>query len=217
MRFFIEDTGQGIREEDIGKLFGSFQQVDTKKNRHKEGTGLGLAICKQLVELMHGEIGVKSIYGEGSTFYFTIPQKILDKQPAEAWEEKDLSFVAPNASILVVDDNEMNRKVALGLMAPYEMQIDTAENGKQALQMIQNKYYDIVFMDHMMPVMDGVEATLAIRKLGGDYYTNLPIIALTANVISEAKDVLLSAGMNDITTKPISMDNVIGILKKWLK
>ena len=216
LRFFIEDTGQGIREEDIGKLFGSFQQVDTKKNRYKEGTGLGLAICKQLVDLMHGEIGVKSTYGEGSTFYFTIPQKILDKQPAEAWEEKDLSFVAPNASILVVDDNAMNRKVALGLMAPYEMQIDTAENGKQALQMIRNKYYDIVLMDHMMPVMDGIEATEALRKMDDEYFQKLVVIALSANATSEAREQFLQAQMNDFVSKPIRINELAECLLKWL-
>lgn len=216
LRFFIEDTGQGIREEDIGKLFGSFQQVDTKKNRYKEGTGLGLAICKQLVDLMHGEIGVKSTYGEGSTFYFTIPQKILDKQPAEAWEEKELSFVAPNASILVVDDNEMNRKVALGLMAPYEMQIDTAENGKQALQMIQNKHYDIVLMDHMMPVMDGIEATEALRKMDDEYFQKLVVIALSANATPEAREQFLKAQMNDFVSKPIRINELAACLLKWL-
>ena len=319
----VADSGQGIKEEDMPKLFSSFEQVNTKKNHSKEGTGLGLAISKQLINMMGGEIGVDSECGKGTTFSFNIHQGITDKtvmpnyddlkqalsekkiavavkdemleasmrqlfatlgvsvadsaldkadydicfteeseinhisattkyilvnpyddiadrdsgiifskplyisnlygaiveakNDADVVEEKEEQITFEGMKILLVEDNAVNTKVALLLFKPLMMEIDTAQNGQVALEMVQKKHYDLVFMDHMMPVMDGVEATLAIRKLGGDYYTNLPIIALTANVISEAKDVLLSAGMNDITTKPISMDNVIGILKKWLK
>ena len=319
----VADSGQGIKEEDMPKLFSSFEQVNTKKNHSKEGTGLGLAISKQLINMMGGEIGVDSEFGKGTTFSFNIHQSITDKtvmpnyddlkqalsekkiavavkdemleasmrqlfatlgvsvadsaldkadydicfteeseinhisattkyilvnpyddiadrdsgiifskplyisnlygaiveakNDADVVEEKEEQITFEGMKILLVEDNAVNTKVALLLFKPLMMEIDTAQNGQVALEMVQKKHYDLVFMDHMMPVMDGVEATLAIRKLGGDYYTNLPIIALTANVISEAKDVLLSAGMNDITTKPISMDNVIGILKKWLK
>ena len=319
----VADSGQGIKEEDMPKLFSSFEQVNTKKNHSKEGTGLGLAISKQLINMMGGEIGVDSEFGKGTTFSFNIHQSITDKtvmpnyddlkqalsekkiavavkdemleasmrqlfatlgvsvadsvldkadydicfteeseinhisattkyilvnpyddiadrdsgiifskplyisnlygaivegkNDADVVEEKEEQITFEGKKILLVEDNAVNTKVALLLFKPLMMEIDTAQNGQVALEMVQKKHYDLVFMDHMMPVMDGVEATLAIRKLGGDYYTNLPIIALTANVISEAKDVLLSAGMNDITTKPISMDNVIGILKKWLK
>ncbi|MDY3795749.1 MAG: ATP-binding protein [Agathobacter sp.] len=319
----VADSGQGIKEEDMPKLFSSFEQVNTKKNHSKEGTGLGLAISKQLINMMGGEIGVDSEFGKGTTFSFNIHQGITDKtvmpnyddlkqalsekkiavavkdemleasmrqlfatlgvsvadsaldkadydicfteeseinhisattkyilvnpyddiadrdsgiifskplyisnlygaiveakNDADVVEEKEEQITFEGKKILLVEDNAVNTKVALLLFKPLMMEIDTAQNGQVALEMVQKKHYDLVFMDHMMPVMDGVEATLAIRKLGGDYYTNLPIIALTANVISEAKDVLLSAGMNDITTKPISMDNVIGILKKWLK
>lgn len=319
----VADSGQGIKEEDMPKLFSSFEQVNTKKNHSKEGTGLGLAISKQLINMMGGEIGVDSEFGKGTTFSFNIHQSITDKtvmpnyddlkqalsekkiavavkdemmeasmrqlfatlgvsvadsvldkadydicfteeseinhisattkyilvnpyddiadrdsgiifskplyisnlygaivegkNDADVVEEKEEQITFEGKKILLVEDNAVNTKVALLLFKPLMMEIDTAQNGQVALEMVQKKHYDLVFMDHMMPVMDGVEATLAIRKLGGDYYTNLPIIALTANVISEAKDVLLSAGMNDITTKPISMDNVIGRLKKWLK
>ena len=319
----VADSGQGIKEEDMPKLFSSFEQVNTKKNHSKEGTGLGLAISKQLINMMGGEIGVDSEFGKGTTFSFNIHQGITDKtvmpnyddlkqalsekkiavavkdemleasmrqlfatlgvsvadsaldkadydicfteeseinhisattkyilvnpyddiadrdsgiifskplyisnlygaivegkNDADVVEEKEEQITFEGKKIVLVEDNAVNTKVALLLFKPLMMEIDTAQNGQVALEMVQKKHYDLVFMDHMMPVMDGVEATLAIRKLGGDYYTNLPIIALTANVISEAKDVLLSAGMNDITTKPISMDNVIGILKKWLK
>ena len=329
--FRIQDTGQGIREEDISKLFGSFQQVDTKKNRYKEGTGLGLAISKQLVELMGGTIGVESEYGKGSTFYFTIPQKVRshkraadikrksteqilvsarfdnelvllkyenlinkyhvtdvkleeaiarnlkidvfytddpgavskeERKQLEAWkttfcilqnpmqqnlsgeqgtlinkplyslnfcqvinheeisynEEKqnEICFTAPDARILIVDDTEMNLKVAIGLLEPLHLQIDTAANGKRAVKMIQEKEYDLVFMDHMMPVMDGVEATKVVRALEGDYYQKLPIVALSANATTEAREIFRTNGLNDFVAKPIKVQEICRCIRKWL-
>ena len=221
--FEVEDTGLGIKEEDLPKLFGSFQQVDTKKNHSKEGTGLGLAISKQLVELMGGSIGIRSEYGVGSTFYFTIPQTVVIRSmdELEGMELADLDtdngkFIAPNAYILLVDDNEMNRKVGLALLEPFQMRIDTAANGREALNMIKNNRYDLVFMDHMMPEMDGLEATAKIRKSEEEYYRNLPIIALTANATSEAKEMFLKSQMNDFVAKPIQMSEITECLRKWL-
>ena len=220
--FSIKDSGQGIAPEDMEKLFGAYSQVDTKKNHKKEGTGLGLAISKQFVEMMGGSIHVKSKYGEGSEFYFTIPQKIVDfrkasevKEEPRSTNENVLNFTAPLATIMVVDDNEMNRKVALGLLAPLKMQIDTAENGKQALDMICKKKYDLIFMDHMMPVMDGIEATKHLRAMEGDYYKKLPVIALTANAIVEARAKFYEAGMNDFTAKPIDLKEICAKIRKW--
>lgn len=326
LKFIVEDSGQGIRKEDLPKLFGMFQQVDTKKNRQKEGTGLGLAISKQLIELMGGEIWVESEYGTGSKFIFTLHQKVRSencaaavhtenaavsgvfenpylteclKRLAEVYgvafvpperaldervdcfftdekallneEERSLlknrgtvlcllqnpmtkkeletdvyvvnkplyslnfcqvvnreraaaatgeaellNFKAPTAKVLIVDDNEMNLKVAVGLLEPLQMQIDLADNGKTALAMIQKKEYDIVFMDHMMPIMDGVEATQTLRSMDGAYYQNVPVIALTANVISEAQETFRQAGMSDFAAKPIKMKEICAILRKWL-
>lgn len=223
----VKDTGQGIRKEDLHKLFGAFEQVDTKKNRSKEGTGLGLAISRQLVELMGGSIDVKSEYGKGSEFYFTIRQKIRSEETVgESWEaaaapERDTpedyrEFTAPEARILIADDNEINREVAVLLLEPLQMQIDTAENGAQALEMIQKNKYHLVFMDHWMPVMNGVEATAAVRRLEGEYYQKLPIIALTADAMEEAMNEFLAAGMNDFVAKPIEMKEICTILKLWL-
>ena len=221
--FSVKDSGQGIAPEDIEKLFGAYSQVDTKKNHYKEGTGLGLAISKQFVEMMGGHIGVKSKYGEGSEFYFTIPQKIVDarkasevKEEVGAKSENVLNFTAPEAKIMVVDDNEMNRKVALGLLAPLKMQIDTAENGKQALDMICSKKYDLVFMDHMMPIMDGIEATKKLREMDDEYCRKVPIIALTANAIVEARAKFFEAGMNDFAAKPIDLKDICAKIRKWL-
>jgi len=331
LSFIVQDTGQGIRQEDLEKLFGSFQQVDTKKNRYKEGTGLGLAISKQLAELMDGSIRVESEYGKGSTFIVTIPQKIrsekraaeIHRKPAEQvvlgarfdnelvlkkyqdlieeyhvvdvkleeavekrirldafftdepgsvsaeerkqmeeWkttfcilqnpmrqnfsaeqgtlinkplyslnfcqvinreevsfndEKEDVTcFTAPDARVLIVDDTEMNLKVAIGLLEPLQLQIDTAANGKRAVKMIQEKQYDIVFMDHMMPVMDGVEATRLIRGMEGDYYKNLPIVALTANATTEARENFRKNGLSDFVAKPIKVKEICKCIRKWL-
>ena len=221
--FSVKDSGQGIAKEDIPKLFGAYSQVDTKKNHHKEGTGLGLAISKQFVEMMGGKLEVKSEYGIGSEFYFTIPQKIVDKRRAfdvkedvRPTSENVLNFTAPEAKIIVIDDNEMNRKVALGLLAPLKMQMDTAENGKQALDMICSNKYDLIFMDHMMPVMDGIEATKKLREMDDDYYKQVPVIALTANAIVEARAKFFEAGMNDFVAKPIDIKDICAKIRHWL-
>lgn len=219
LKFEVKDTGQGIREEDIDKLFRSFSQVDSIRNHSKEGSGLGLAICKRLIEMMGGEIGVESVYGEGSNFHFDIIQTIVSEEEAERLlQEKndERMFTAPDAKILLVDDNEVNLTVAEGLMEPLQMKITTAANGLEALDIIEKTKFDLVFMDHMMPVMDGLEATERIRKMEGDYYKNLPIIALSANVMKPAKDSFAKAGMNDSLDKPIKMQQMCKVLRKWL-
>ena len=330
----VEDTGIGIKKEDLGKLFQSFQQVDSKRNRNIEGTGLGLAISKQLVNLMNGTIWVESEYGKGSKFAFTLPQLVLDESPSVSVEEGvmaaglgqktfvmknisrsleqlggqfaligsedklellvkhrikhlfmeekdftdgvkaflgahtditgvvivdfkgdvssdmsnvikvrkpiyavniaailkgedlykeakfddgrvDFDFIAPEAEVLLVDDNEINLKVASGLMKPLQPKIDKAMSGKQALEMIDKKHYDIIFMDHMMPEMDGIEATRLIRHSRRDY-DMVPIIALTANVMEETRSLFLTEGMNDYVAKPIEMDVLISKMHQWL-
>lgn len=327
----VKDTGQGIKEEDLGKLFGSFQQVDTRKNRDKEGTGLGLSISRQLVELMGGTIGVTSEYGKGSEFYFAVSQKIVGEQKAAVvkeeaivheplvfsglfgnllledslknlvqaydldyvdwhtqnrphvdflfvdgaayqeirdrsdglyqdtevcvlqnpmlenmWDEHvttvnkplytlnfcqvinhevavgmienedHMNFTAPDARILIVDDNEMNLKVATGLLQPLQMQIDTADSGKKAIEMLQETPYHLVFMDHMMPIMDGVETTQKIRAMGDEYLAHIPIIALTANAVIGAREIFREAGMDDFVAKPIEIKDICAKIKKWL-
>ena len=331
----VKDTGQGIKEEDMGKLFGAFQQVDTKKNRNKEGTGLGLSISRRLVNLMGGEISVESEYGKGSNFYFSIPQKVVSTQKAavlkdsavsgerpvisgimadnamldslikladeygityvdckeaeksgekvsflfvdaaiyaevkdsveeyftsrgtelcvlqnpmlggtrynkatvinkplytlnfcqtlnhetnmnSAAADNEMNFIAPDAEILIVDDNEMNLKVATGLLQPLKMKIDTADSGKKAIEMVQAKKYHIVFMDHMMPVMDGVETTQKIRAIDDEYLKKMPIIALTANAVVEARETFKEAGMNDFVAKPIEIKDICAKIKTWL-
>ncbi len=330
LKFSVKDTGMGIREEDLQRLFMQFERVDTKKNRNIEGTGLGLAITKQLCEMMGGSISVSSEFGVGSIFTVTIPQTydnympivgivesknvlvyeartkyahylkkslenigskcaLCDNQsdlfnylnaqkfdylfvPAVHFQkikslkqelnrkfeiiimtdpgdttiyrdatsanlpiscmqlssilgsgnlfshtnEKAENFVAPHANVLVVDDNIVNLKVAKGLMAPYKFTIDTAINGALAVEKIKNNIYDLVFMDHMMPEMDGVDATNIIRKLPDEYYKNLPIIALTANALVGAKELFVKEGMNDFLAKPIEIKKLNSALLKWL-
>ena len=330
----VSDTGSGIKEQDMDKLFKSFQQVDSKRNRNIEGTGLGLAICKQLVALMDGKIHVESEYGKGSTFSFVIPQRVTkDKPSIEKVAEKttaaglvqsryiaeemeidmprmgaeyrriasekelqslaeegvkylfveqplftdavqdflrahpdmlgivlvnframrsydlpnvrvvkkplwslslagvfngedvyanfaqmevdDFDFIAPEAEILIVDDNAINLTVARGLLEPLNMKIDTALSGKEAVGKITDKKYDVIFMDHMMPEMDGIETTRVIRRLLGEN-GQVPIIALTANAVDGTKELFLSEGMNDFVAKPIELKVIISKLKRWL-
>ncbi len=341
----VADTGIGITEEDLEKLFSSFQQVDTKKNRSVEGTGLGLAISKRLITGMGGFINVSSEYGKGSEFRFVIPLKVKDPAPfisikeadkihaagfinfdkftfrktaeefrcligelgtdlktdikvygsmaelkkaartnsfthlfaarEEYMEEMDffseaakntevivvqdrddavdipdgikcmykpfyilsvaavfnheniltninsrrntnIRFVAPKARILIVDDNPINLKVAVGLMRPYHMQVITADSAKAAISMLRSKDFHIVFMDHMMPEIDGVEATRLIREMNDDYYRTLPIIALTANAVNGVREMFINSGMNDFIAKPIELSALDRALKTWL-
>lgn len=335
LRLDVTDTGIGIKKEDIPRLFMSFQQVNSKRNRQVEGTGLGLVIAKNLVELMHGEMEVESKIGKGSTFSFHFPQKIIQNNSFTAAEiaaglhvlgivdsdcteeqlRKDIvrmggeytavasfdeltdeqligidymfvdtgipeglieslaslyerltivimadyrdnmeypykniialkkpvyslslanlfhhkleknqygsvqgeshNFIAPEAHILIVDDNTVNLKVALGLLKPLEMQIDTALSGKEAIDKISEQKYDLIFMDHMMPDLDGVETTHIIRGFHSEY-REVPIIALTANVVAGAREMFLREGMNDCVTKPIEVKTMISKLRYWL-
>lgn len=333
--FEVEDTGQGIKKEDLSKLFNAFEQVDMRRNRNKEGTGLGLSICKKLVNLMNGELKVESEYGKGSTFSFSIEQGILNEKPVikikneiskegikisglvgkqqesvlkklakdysleyeeitqdklgetdagyvivdeDYYEEnkktlqvlsecgrevavlvnpmksaivddavkvihkplyllpfcrfinkedlfsafvnpeEEAAFTAEDASILIVDDNDMNLKVAVGLLDPLSMKVDLARSGNEAISKAKTKKYHIIFMDHMMPGMDGVEATGIIRRLEefDGYYKTASIVALTANVSEEAKSLFKEVGVEDFVTKPIDMKYAVRVIKKYL-
>ncbi|MCL2054096.1 MAG: ATP-binding protein [Oscillospiraceae bacterium] len=222
IKFKIKDTGIGITKEDIGKLFVNFQQVDTKKNREIEGTGLGLSITKSLVELMKGNITVESVYGEGSCFTVMIEQKIADSKRISSVASTSadmgvrMTIFAPDAQVLIVDDNKVNLKVTQQLLQMYGIKADIADSGRLAVRMVNSGYYDLVFMDHMMPEMDGVETTKLIRSQGDAYCRQLPIIALTANAVGGAKDMFLEHGLNDFLSKPIEIRLLEAILEKWL-
>ena len=232
----IEDTGIGIKNEDMEKLFSDYNQVDTRSNRTIEGTGLGLSITKNLVELMGGTISLKSEYGKGSAFTVVIPQDVNDPNPIGsdlAERITKFQFYAerrsrkrrilnpmPYANVLVVDDVSTNLDVAKGMMLPYGFNIDCASSGKEAIRLIKEEktIYDAVFMDHMMPGMDGLEAVKIIRNdISSDYARKVPIIALTANAILGNDKLFLDNGFQDYLTKPIDMSKMDIILNKWIR
>ena len=225
LEFQIADTGIGIKKEDLHKIFDKFQQVDSRVNRGIEGTGLGLSISSQLVGLMHGEIIVESEYGVGTVFTVRIPQKVLNRQKfsnymvSHAAEEKKTkhSFYAPGARILVVDDNPVNVRVLTGLLAHYEIEATACESGFDAIEAVKNSDYDLIFMDHMMPMMDGVEANHIIRELQKDKSDKSVTIAVSANAIRGVSDFFVSEGFDDYMSKPIEVDRLAAILKKHLK
>ncbi|MCL2099357.1 MAG: transporter substrate-binding domain-containing protein [Oscillospiraceae bacterium] len=212
----ISDTGRGIKQEEIGNLFHAFQQTDKVTNRKIAGTGLGLTICKSFVEMMGGDITVESEYGKGTDFIVTIPLVEGDGEKVKATAvPKGKRLFAPRAKILVVDDNEFNLKVAVGLLNLSEINVKTAASGAAAVKMVQETDFHIIFMDHMMPEMDGVETTAAIRALG-EKFEQLTIIALTANAVQGAKEFFLSNSFNDFLSKPIDVRELAAVLEKWL-
>jgi signal transduction histidine kinase/CheY-like chemotaxis protein/HPt (histidine-containing phosphotransfer) domain-containing protein len=226
LEFVVEDTGIGIREKDIPKLFESFHQLDREKNRSIVGTGLGLAITKELVSVMGGEIGVKSVYGKGTVFTVYLPLTEGDLSKIERKGTMERVTATDTVTVLVVDDNPINLTVAQGFLATHNIFPDTARSGPEAIEKICSKRYDLVFMDHMMPGMDGIEAVKVIRELNPSvlpaeipdlsWFKNMPIVALSANAVSGAREAFLDAGMNDFISKPIDAESLNAALLKWL-
>jgi CheY-like chemotaxis protein len=234
--FYVKDTGIGIRTEDMEKLFSAYNQVDTHANRKIEGTGLGLSITKRFVELMDGDISVVSEYGKGSTFHVRIRQgfvtdQLLDKETidslskfhyADKKKQKQEKLVRPDLSyarVLVVDDFMTNLDVAAGMLCKYKMKIDCITSGREAVERVAagEPVYDAIFMDHMMPDMDGVEATAVIRALGTKYAVNLPIIALTANAVTGSEQMFLNNGFNAFLPKPFNVMSLDSVVQKWIR
>ncbi len=223
----ISDTGIGIREEDLDKIFDAFQRVDEEKNQKIEGTGLGMSITKQLVELMGGKIHVESEYGKGSTFHVELVQGIVDRTPIgridqaveqnrEIEKHKRAVLLAPEAKLLVVDDNQMNLNVMKGLLKRTEMQVDLVLSGKEALEAVTKTSYDVILMDHMMPEMDGVEALHRLRKLKENQNPQAKVIVLTANAAIGSREEYLKMGFDDYLSKPIEAMNLENMIKKYL-
>ena len=223
----VEDTGIGIKEEDRGRLFESFQRLEESKNRNIEGTGLGMSITAMLLKLMDGDIEVKSVYQEGSTFTVWIPQKVINSEPVGDFEsirssqtqvsaKQYESFEAPEANILVVDDMPMNLTVFTSVLKHTKINIVTADSGKKCLGLVREQPFHIIFMDHMMPEMDGVETLHEIQKLKDCPNNKTPIIALTANAISGAREYYLKEGFIDFLTKPIDSEKLEQMIAAYL-
>lgn len=227
LRISVQDTGMGIRKESLDDLFSSFKRVDESDNRHIEGTGLGLNISRQLVEMMGGKISVDSVYHQGSTFTVEVKQRIVNvrpigvinfsaqKQPGHRAVYRQ-SFIAPDAHILVVDDNSMNLMVVVKLLRDTRVKVDTAESGKEALQKTAENTYHVILMDHMMPEMDGAATLRAVRSQTKGFCQKTPVIALTANVMSDAEQVYRNMGFDGYLAKPISAPLLEAGLLKYL-
>ena len=219
LAFVVRDTGIGMKKEDLEKLFEKFSQFDTKANHNIEGTGLGMFIVKGLVDQMGGEIEVESEYGEGTQITVWLEQQIIDARPIGEVklnlleEENDIQqrFVA-SAKILVVDDNEINLKVSAGFLEKYGITVDCASSGADAIQMVAKYQYDLIFMDHMMPEMDGMEAMYRIKQLENGKYSEMPIVALTANAISGVRQQMIEKGFTDYLSKPIEVESLEKVL-----
>jgi signal transduction histidine kinase/ActR/RegA family two-component response regulator len=215
LRIDITDTGIGIREEDLAKLFQPFEQLDTRKNKNVVGTGLGLAISYNLCQLMGGSLALTSVYGQGSTFSVTIPYVPADEAAADTPTDELLAFTAPQAKILVVDDIKINLAVAEAMLSVFGITAELTTRGLEAIELVKKNSYDMIFMDHMMPEMDGVEATKMIRLVGG-YCRSVPIVALTANAINGAEEMFMKNQFDDFLPKPLEFSALNRCLRQWL-
>jgi signal transduction histidine kinase/CheY-like chemotaxis protein len=217
LNFSCTDTGIGISKEAKQKLFNNFEQADNSITRRYGGTGLGLAICKQIVELMGGEISVESNIGEGSKFAFLIPLELRGEITTESnstnEDSTNTAGIFKDKHILLVEDVEVNRLIVAALLEETGCIIDEAENGEEAVELAENNGYELILMDVSMPVMDGLTATRKIRKFNPD----IPIIAMTANAFKEDAEACIAAGMNAHIAKPIEPDNFMEVLTDWLK
>ena len=223
----IKDTGIGIKEEDIKKLFMEFERIEEERNRNIEGTGLGMAITKNLLYLMESSLQVESVYGFGTKFSFELKQKVIKWEPLGNYEESYKSsisankkykekFTAPNAHLLVVDDNPMNLMVFKSLLKQTKVKIDMANSGDEGILLTQDKKYDIIFLDHMMPNKDGIETLHEIRMETQNPNLHTIAICLTANAISGAREQYMAEGFDNYLTKPIDSSKLEEMLMTYL-
>ena len=226
LKFEVEDIGIGIKEQDLPKLSAEFERIEEDRNRNIEGTGLGMNITIQLLALLGSRLQVESTYGKGSKFYFELEQKIMDETPIGDFESRvrqmaenynyGTKFCAPDANVLVVDDNAVNRKVFRNLLKETQIQVTDAEGGAQCLELVQKNHYDLIFLDHMMPEMDGIETLHHMKEFTDFPCQNTPIIVLTANAVSGAKEKYLAEGFDDFLSKPIVPEKLENMMKAML-
>lgn len=227
LTILVKDTGIGIKPEDMGKLFAEFERIEEDRNRNIEGTGLGMAITKNLLYLMNSVLKVESVYGLGSKFSFDLKQKVVDWKPLGDYETSYKSslkekkkyrekFTAPEAQVLVVDDNKMNLMVFKNLLKLTKIKIDTAISGDEGLILTKNVKYDVIFLDHMMPDKDGIETLKELKEQPNNLNLNTPIVCLTANAISGAREQYISEGFDNYLSKPINPDKLEEMLLDYL-
>ncbi|WP_051545031.1 response regulator [Butyrivibrio sp. MC2021] len=227
LKIRVTDTGIGIKEEDIDKLSTAFERIDEKRNRTIEGTGLGINIVNSLLSMMESKLDVKSVYGEGSCFSFEVVQNVIDRDPigdfSSAYRDSvgktdryKASFHAPDAKILVVDDTKTNLTVIEGLLKQTQLQVDTATSGRQALEMVKENVYDIIFLDHRMPEMDGIQTFHAMEEMSDNQSKGKPIIALTANAISGSREMYLQEGFTGYMSKPVDPGKLEEMIMSYL-
>jgi CheY-like chemotaxis protein len=227
MEISVEDTGIGIKDQEMRKLYSAFDRLDMENNRNIEGSGLGLAISENLLSLMNSKMQVKSQYGKGSCFSFVISQGISDRteiglfepvknEAGRKYDRRKATFTAPNAKILVVDDTPMNLQVICGLLKDNKMIIDTAESGKECVDLVGDNEYDVIFLDQRMPNMDGVETLNTLKLKYPEKISKTIIISLTANALTGVREEMLEAGFTDYLTKPVKLSNMENMLLKYL-
>lgn len=222
--FVFQDTGSGFTPEELEHIFEQFRRMDEKNDKNLEGIGMGIAITKRFVDLMGGQVYVESEVGNGTTITIVLPQQIVDARTIaeQPWKKLDVTeqvkewFEVPDYRVLVVDDNKINLKVAAGALTPYHFKVDEAKSGQQAIDMVSTTDYDMILMDHMMPEMDGIEATAHIRENLKDRGKKPVIIALSANAFADAKDMFLANGFQDFIAKPLDKNQLYDLLIKWI-
>ena len=221
----MKDTGIGIREENIGRLFDQFDRVNEEQVHTIEGTGLGLSIVDRLVKLMHGSVKVESVYGEGSTFTVCLQQRVIGKETVGSLEESAKRegrskgapmFTAPAARILAVDDNKVNLTVIKGLLRKTKVQVTFAQSGHECLQCVAKERYDVILLDHMMPGMDGIETLSAMRDMPDNQSREAAVIVLTANAMAGVREMYLEKGFDDYLAKPIEGTALEQLLMRYL-
>ncbi len=226
LKFSVKDTGIGIKKEDLERLCKPFERIEEKRNRNIEGTGLGMSITKQLLVLLQSELKVESEYGKGSEFSFILKQQIVDATPIgkigtlienynKEYQYKH-TYEAPDANILLVDDNEMNRHVFVNLLKATKINIDQADSGKECLKKIKEKSYDIIFLDHMMPEMDGIETFHIMKEMENYPSKGAPVVILTANAVVGAKEMYINEGFDEFLSKPIDYKKLEDLIEKLL-
>ncbi len=227
LKFSVTDTGIGIKEEDLSKLFVAFERIEEKRNRNIEGTGLGITIAQSFLTMMGSHLEVESEYGKGSTFSFDLVQSVRKWDPIGNYEDAfhhsvserrnyHEKFTAPHAHVLIVDDTPVNLTVFKNLLNRTRIQIDTAESGDECIALCGNKHYDIIFLDHMMPEKDGIETLNEIKELTDSPNASTPVVCLTANAISGMREMYIAAGFDDYITKPIDPDRLEYLLMNYL-